>query len=185
MVLHRRTCNEKHVSRILKADGLRPKPLRETVICPVRLTLTTGLLIGCAVVAFSVRAYNRRSLTSGMAKTPALESHRDEVPNNSYAPAQSSGQEVEVEVITVHPYGFAPKAISRPRGPFLLAVHNHSRLEQLAVQLNRMTGLRLNDIAFPRGRVRWHTPLDLPPGQYVLTEADHPEWVCNITITAQ
>jgi hypothetical protein len=171
--------------RTFKPDGLKLKALTKVAFSRIRLILIMGLVIGCAIVAFSVRAANRRPVTTTKAKPPALESLTGEVPNKSYTLAQSSDQPLEVEVVTVQPYGFEPKAITRPPGAFLLAVHNQSRLEQLAVQLNRTTGLRVKDIAFPRGRIRWHTPLDLPPGEYVLTETDHPEWMCNITITAQ
>jgi hypothetical protein len=34
-----------------------------------------------------------------------------------------------------------------------------------------------------RGRVRSINELDLPPGEYVLAAAGHPEWACRITLT--
>jgi hypothetical protein len=35
-----------------------------------------------------------------------------------------------------------------------------------------------------KGRREWRQLVTLPPGSYALTEADHPGWVCRITITA-
>jgi hypothetical protein len=46
-------------------------------------------------------------------------------------------QNVEVEVITAIPEGFEPTAITRPRGPFVLALHNRSGERELVLRIHR------------------------------------------------
>jgi hypothetical protein len=36
-----------------------------------------------------------------------------------------------------------------------------------------------------REQPNWSDVIDLQPGRYVLSDGDHPDWVCHITITAQ
>jgi hypothetical protein len=98
---------------------------------------------------------------------------------------QVSDQTVEVEVITAHPYGLEPREISRPSGPFILAIHNRSRLDQMSLQLNRANGASapVREISLPAGKLRQLSLLDLPPGQYVLADTIHPNFECKITIT--
>jgi hypothetical protein len=92
---------------------------------------------------------------------------------------------MEAELITVTPNGFEPLEINRPKGSFLLMVQNRSGLPDVAIQLNREAGPNLQALQLPREQPNWDDVIDLEPGRYVLTEADHPGWSCRITITAQ
>ena len=92
---------------------------------------------------------------------------------------------MEAELITVTPNGFEPLEINRPKGSFLLMVQNRSGLPDVAIQLNRKAGPNLRALQLPREQPNWDDVIDLEPGRYVLTEADHPGWSCRITITAQ
>jgi hypothetical protein len=38
-------------------------------------------------------------------------------------------------------------------------------------------------VGFRKGQVKWIEQFNLPPGDYVLTEANHPDWKCSITLT--
>lgn len=96
--------------------------------------------------------------------------------------SSSPTQPIEAEVIVLRPWGFEPKEISRPPGPFFLALHNLSRLDELDVSLDPESGPRLQAIGVTKNKTRWHQKLTLPPGTYLLREASHPEWVCRITI---
>ena len=97
--------------------------------------------------------------------------------------------EIEVEQVTLRPYGFEPRAIKRPKGDFLLSFSNRSRQKDLALQLFRVVGIskgeKLKDVGLPKGVVNRLTTLSLQPGEYVLSEASNPRWECRLTITAQ
>ena len=98
---------------------------------------------------------------------------------------QGQKRRIEAVIVTLKPTGFEPKELTRPRGLFLLMVDNRSNNPNLLFQLNRENGKREHEQKTRAGgKLDWNKPLDLPPGRYLLTEADHPEWVCQITITA-
>ena len=94
-------------------------------------------------------------------------------------------QRIEAEIITIRPTGFEPTAITRPKGPFFLEVEDRSGLREVDVQLSVERGDRVFLVKAPRERADWNRLADLPPGRYVLTEVNHPDWSCMITITAQ
>jgi hypothetical protein len=41
----------------------------------------------------------------------------------------------------------------------------------------------LHEVHVPREQQDWNDIMELEPGSYVLTEAEHPKWTCRITIT--
>src|SRR5262249_14828428 len=111
-------------------------------------------------------------------------------PPTKQDPASVQGQpkpeRIEMEHITLTPRGFEPSAITRPRGAFYIAVDNRSGFQdELAFRLDRVDGNRLHEARLPKGRLGWRQLVDLPPGRYAVTEADHPDWVCSVTIIAQ
>lgn len=93
---------------------------------------------------------------------------------------------VDGEVLTIHPYGFDQSEITRPAGRFFLIVDDRSGLEStsLAIRAEASTNA-LREVSLSRERTDWDELLDLPPGRYVLAEANHSGWVCNLTITAK
>jgi hypothetical protein len=91
----------------------------------------------------------------------------------------------EAEVLTIRPTGFEPAAITRPPGEFLLVINNRSGLEEVNWSLDRETGGNVREVKISGGKLRSGNFQDLPPGRYVLTEANHPGWICRITITSQ
>ncbi len=94
-------------------------------------------------------------------------------------------QRIEAELISIRPSGFEPTQITRPKGPFLLAIENRSGLKQIEFQLSAQGGTRLFQIKRSWERSDWNQVVDPPAGQYVLTEANHPNWKCTINITQQ
>jgi hypothetical protein len=40
----------------------------------------------------------------------------------------------------------------------------------------------LQTVQMQKGRVDWVKAFDLPAGEYVLSEASHPNWKCTITV---
>lgn len=101
-------------------------------------------------------------------------------------PQRESKQErVETELITVRSTGFEPAEITRPQGRVFFEVDNRSGLSEINLQLVAEHGNRLHQARVRREQLDWYQELDLQPGRYLLTEADHPGWVCRITITAR
>jgi hypothetical protein len=88
-------------------------------------------------------------------------------------------------VLVLRPDGFEPTAVSWPKGRFLLAINNHSGVNDITLLLDREVGGRVKEVTLKMRKQRGVGMLDLPPGNYVLTEANHPGWVCRITITPQ
>jgi hypothetical protein len=89
---------------------------------------------------------------------------------------------LETELITLQPSGFEPNEIRRPQGAFVLGVDNRAGVEAIELQFMRADGQRLNALQTPKRKVSWREVVDLAPGQYLLSVANHPEWTCNITI---
>lgn len=98
---------------------------------------------------------------------------------------ETANDDTEAEIITIRPTGFEPAAITRPRGEFLLVINNRSGLEEINWRLDREAGGNLRDVRIHDGKSRSGNFEDLPPGSYVLTEANHPDWTCRITITSR
>jgi hypothetical protein len=48
-----------------------------------------------------------------------------------------------------------------------------------------VNGQKLKEMRGKKGEQRQRQILDLPPGQYVLKEASHPEWICRILLSAK
>lgn len=97
----------------------------------------------------------------------------------------TQSQRIEAELISIRSNGFEPTQITRPKGPFLLAIENRSGLKQIEFQLSAPVGMRLFQIKRSWERSDWNQVVDPPVGHYVLTEANHPDWKCTISITEQ
>jgi hypothetical protein len=92
---------------------------------------------------------------------------------------------IETEVIKITSRGFEPSVIKRSQGPVLLYVDDQTGFWEVALRLDRVTGGRLREIKIHRSKRFWAELFDLNPGQYVLSEANYPGWICRITITAR
>ena len=106
----------------------------------------------------------------------------------STANKQSSAQQrqkhdrIETELLTLQPDGFEPNEIRRPQGAFILGVDNRSGVETIELRFVRAEGQRLSVLESPKRKISWREVVDLAPGQYVLSEANHPDWTCTVTI---
>ena len=103
-------------------------------------------------------------------------------PSGAAATNPNNDRPIEVEIVTLRPWGFEPAQITRPPGPFLLAVDNHSELDQIDVSLDVEAGPKLHALGLSKGKTKWRQKLVLTPGTYRLNEASHPEWSCLITV---
>lgn len=100
------------------------------------------------------------------------------------AEKQSSPSKVEAEILVLRHDGFHPREISRPPGRFLLALQNQSTAEELSLTLTPEGGNPLKQVRFENKQSKLREVIELPPGRYVLSEANHPEWTCSIEIVS-
>ena len=135
------------------------------------------------VVGFFVAGIGASVLLVASARSggPLSISSNHEQPNPGLVSA-SPTQAIEAEIIVLRPWGFEPTEISRPAGPFFLAVDNRSGLDHVDVSLHLETGPKFHAISVSKNKTKWRQKMTLPPGTYVLREASHPEWRCRITI---
>jgi hypothetical protein len=99
------------------------------------------------------------------------------------AQPSSSATRLTSHLLTLGPNGFEPKEAVWPRGPFFLSVNNRSSLSDITLQIDRQGGGRLKEVSLKMRKQRSAGVLDPPPGRYVISEANHPEWTCQVTIT--
>jgi hypothetical protein len=151
-----------------------------------RLILALALVAGCAAIGFVVRAYNKRVTGSPMASerpTGKVESR----PSEATVSFQSgpSTEKFEPVVVTLQPSGFHPTEVVREEGRAALIVVNRTGLKEIALNLDRQAGARLRATRISENRPRWGEMFDLTPGQYVISEENHPQWTCTITVKAK
>jgi methionine-rich copper-binding protein CopC len=153
-----------------------PRRLRST---DARGLAAIGLLvvvIGVGVVA-SAKAWSKLQ-----ASTPATAAaYRSSVKLASSLIPQSNG--LQRELITIRQTGFDPEEIKRAPEAFLLAIDNKSGLGQLTLRITREDGLRVHESSLSPERFKVREKINLPPGEYLLTALDHPDWLCRLTIT--
>lgn len=92
--------------------------------------------------------------------------------------------DASVALLTIRPTGFEPKELTIPAGKTLVVVRNRTGLAEFSIRLERGNGTRLFDLRVPRYKRDWKKVLDLTPDTYVITESNHPGWVCRVTVTA-
>jgi hypothetical protein len=144
-----------------------------------------------SVFALTVQKYSRSIPLSSrsLGSSNSLQMQTNTRTVFSAQPNASSGQRapsnMEVEVISITRNGFEPSEIRRPAELFLLAVNNQGRPTELSFEICRLNGQKLHEMKGGKGQQRQRKILDLPPGQYVLKELNHPEWSCAIVLSAK
>jgi hypothetical protein len=157
-------------ARSISSRGLARQMRKAPLL--VIITLTTVVLLA---IVIGGRSWRRSSNASGGTK-----GFKTQV-----EPSHGGSQRVrlETELITIGPRGFEPSTIRRPIGRFFLAIENRSGLDSVNLRIDRVAGNRLKEVAVTGGQLDWIDVVDLIPGDYVITEAEHPDWVCKITVT--
>ena len=145
-----------------------------------RLPILT--LTGVALAVFGIFAINTwaglsRSVTAYPLKELA----------NPISPTTPSAatEKLNAQVILMRPYGFEPAEITRREGPFLLVVLNRSGVREANYLLSSVASNKLHEAKVPREKLDWHQVVNLTPGDYILRETNHPDWICKITVTQQ
>lgn len=106
-------------------------------------------------------------------------------PGGGGAAGQGHSHRPQAEMLPVmlRAGGFVPGEISRPAGEYVLSVNDQSGTQGLRLRLERENGERMHEARVSRSKPFWRQLLRLTPGTYLITEANHPEWVCRITVT--
>lgn len=91
----------------------------------------------------------------------------------------------QVELLTLRPTGIDPAEITRPHAPFYLVVQNSSGKDDLSFRFDKEVGAKLRNPRIPVKKREWSELVDLPPGTYKMTEANHPGWAFTLTITTE
>jgi len=154
--------------------------LSHTLPAFLKMTLLVALVVAIAGIALA-----RRSIfPSKVGSSASVSAGKSQALTAVTAQRPRAIANIEAELVTVTPHGFEPQQITRPSGPFLLMLDNRSGLRQANLRLSLEAGAQLREVPVPREQPDWSEVIALPPGRYVLTEADHPRWLCRLTITA-
>lgn len=164
---------------------MRTRKLRNKVSNLARL-LRFSLFLPIAVIVTAIGTFALSEFSAQEAPRPpaALPAPNSSISKASIEPSER----VEVVPITVLSTGFEPNEINYPSKPFVLAVDNQSGLENLALALHREDDkdrVKIRDLQLSLKSLRKRQLTDLKPGRYVLTELNHPNWTCLITITTK
>ena len=82
--------------------------------------------------------------------------------------------------IQLGPSGFSPSEVQHAAGTFAIAVDNTGVSGEYTLRLTRSDGTVVKEVQVQKGSAAWTTTLSA--GEYILTEADHSEWSCRITV---
>jgi hypothetical protein len=161
-----------------------------------RLTLWACVFACCLISVLGVRAYNSKKLPNkllgnnpkipaiaGLATSPTMLDKKGPQPMRASQQAPTKPKLTDSVLITITPGGFNTTEITSPPIPFFLLIENRSGLSELSLRLDRLAGNRLRQASVGREQPDWSDLLDLTPGSYVLSEANHSDWNCRITIT--
>jgi hypothetical protein len=132
--------------------------------------------LGGFVVAASAGLTNP---APGVASAPVQEQAADA------AKSRRPETRITSHLLTLRPRGFDQAEVSWPKGRFFLTIDNRTNVNNLVWRLDREAGGRVKEVNLRMRKERTLGVLDLPPGDYLLTEASHPGWVCRIKITPQ
>lgn len=153
------------------------------LLWPVLIAL--AVIFG-AVLWLSARNKVAATPTHKSSETTATAAHRETAaPAAAASLPQGRSQRVLLgaELLTITRRGFEPTEMSRADGHFFLAIQNRSGIGELNLKLIREAGDSLHEAHLVRGADDWCDVVNLPPGTYLIIEADHPKWVCHLTIT--
>lgn len=103
-------------------------------------------------------------------------------PKTNLAQSDNANGPTEVEIVTLRPWGFEPKELTRRPGPFFLNVDNRSEFDEIDVSLDAESGKKVHTLNLPKNKGRWRQKLVLTPGTYLLRATNNPEWSCRITV---
>jgi len=145
------------------------------------LFVALGCLAGCAVLSLAARTPSRVEAARPAAAEPNC---KVTAPPAVPAARQSKSQPAILpgHALTLTPHGFEPGKIIRSAGPFVIAVIGQSGTDTAFFVLSDDLGNQIRTAQVPKETPTWADTYNLIAGHYMLREAGHPDWVCDITI---
>lgn len=162
-------------STTFQATPVPSRTIRRFLL-PTLLLTAAALAAGVWRVGYALDARTQPSLGAVPSATSPAAWDKRQMHAQQNGPLQS-------ELITITPIGFDPAEVTRPAGRFILAVDNRSGLEEVTLVLRDEGGQELLRERVPRETLDWSSTVNLAPGSYLLSEADHPAWGCRLTLT--
>ena len=154
-------------------DGILSYP-RKLIACALLLTM--------AGVVLTARSISTNTANIDVTKgAPVTKAHDESVTALPHR-VRLTPDRLPRLLITIRPTGFDPSEVTVPDGPFLLAIDNKSGLDSVTLQLTRDGGQRVRQMHLSVGRHKWREKITLSLGKYLLTEADHPNWLSRIIV---
>jgi len=129
--------------------------------------LSAGIVIVSGLFAFY--AWRETRATS--------HSHKDMTSRS-----EEAVNDLEVELVTLRPFGCEPSVIERFKGPFVLMVDDRTGKATSSLTLQHVQGQRVRDLQTDRRKSERYAVIDLPPGNYLLTDAANADARCQIRI---
>jgi hypothetical protein len=143
-----------------------------------------AMLLGvAAIVAMTAVAWACRASSAGGAGTAANAKAGNTAPG--VEPSAATQAPADTVTTTLGPSGFTPNQVSHPAVAFNLKVRNQSGEHQVTLQLSDSNGKKVSGARLTDKVGEWSAPLDLAAGTYTLSEANHSNWTCAVTVTAQ
>lgn len=84
--------------------------------------------------------------------------------------------------LTIRPSGFETREMTLDAGDYFVVIQNATGLDRFALKIQRDGGEIIHEVRLPRFRKYWKHVVHLNPGRYLVSEIDHPEWNCVITV---
>jgi hypothetical protein len=152
--------NKREVPRRL-AEGLRETRLGFT-LSSILAIAALFILIASAKTDRSMEANKGSSLVRAAAVSEVQPGPQDEIR------------------IKLTSNGFVPGAVEHSAGTFAFAVENETLSGEYTLRLKAEDGTVLREVNVQKGSSAWSVTLQA--GQYTLTEAQNPQWLCRITV---
>jgi hypothetical protein len=141
-----------------------------------------GIVAAIVVVAL-IGLWARYQLLGATTKSPLAAKSHPASTTGASQPVSSALTNADVLTTTLTSTGFSPRDVSHARGAFNLRVKNQSGQEEIVLRLTNANGDVIANTRLTNKVSAWTTPLELGPGLYTLTEANHNEWICQIQIS--
>jgi len=143
---------------------------RRRGVAPAAL-LAAALLVTTAVVAVSARSWltPRTAAKEVVAKTKVMDDSQQQLP-------------ADVTLTTLNATGFSPSEIAHEAGRFRIVVRNKSGVADLDLRLDGEQSSRWVE-RHELGEIQgWVATVELEPGTYTITEANHPDRSCRLIV---
>ena len=113
------------------------------------------------------------------------------VPLAAQTPARPVTQKprlnIPVVVIYLKPHGMEPKTLSIPKGDIYLVLDNKSGARNVSMLINRdlpnAAATKVQDLPTKQSNLTTGQVVTLQPGNYIITEVNHPDWKTKVTVT--